>query len=574
MNIRDTLLAANEAGNFLETLTSTSYDDVGSVADAVSSLHNCEKIDFLTACNSPQLNAVSSSSFFALRHVFCQTLPQLDCSVDAAVTACERMFEKAGLDGAAVLVYDSLSSWFKKSLVRVSEGLALIRRDMDVNRRLVRPVLLAGASHDATMSSEEALDLSNQAQMRIRLDAIWALGRIVPIEEERILTRAIDRLGEAVETPASNDDTAHGVEAALHLLHRTDGGILQAVEPLIVKACSAPAPATLYALASGLQTRRMIYSQAMIDASFSALQHVSKQDVHTIQAIDSILYQSDLDEDRQRVLKFPINLLSNSDNAIDFDSLSNFRHKLRNEQGAVLGWYVVSLLLAGDYRLCFVANHLLPYNQVTDGLDIDLGPFSLTSPWLLYLSHKILGYCLINKESTAALLLSCLRAAADENRAGLESLVRVHLLTNYLTAIDLFESNLSPNDPARCSVERLSQAMKSYVDGLDQSGTCPAFRPTARERQLEGYRLGDLIRSIQKKAEENSIFSIVAHKATLLYGTASNAYIYRDDHSAPDRQEISLATFEHRAEIPRMEVIDPIGLHYATYRFRSARPPS
>lgn len=312
----------------------------------------------------------------------------------------------------------------------------------------------------------------------------------------------------------------------------------------------------------------------MIDATFSALQHASNQDVHTIRAIDSILYQSDLNLDRQRVVAFLINLLSNSDDAIEFDSLRDFRHRLRNEHGAVLGWYVVSLLLAGDVKLCIAANKLLPYYQVTYGLDIDLGPFSLTSPWLLYLSRKILGYCLVNKESTAALLLSCLRAASDENRAELESLVRVFFLMNYLTAIDWFESNLSPNDPARYSVERLSQSMKSYVDELNQVGTCPAFRPTERERQLEGYRLGDLIRGIQKKAEENSLLWAVAHESTLLYGTASIAYVYRDDHSDPDRQEISLATFEHAAEIPRMEIIDPICLHHAIYRFRSEPPPS
>ena len=400
------------------------------------------------------------------------------------------------------------------------------------------------------------------------------LGRIVPIEEVDFLTRTIARLNEVIEAPKSDDDTSHAVEAALHLLHRTNGGILKAVEPLLLKACTTPTPATLYTLAVGLETHRNSYSQAMIDATFSALSRTSKEGVLTIEAIDSILYQWDLEGDRQRILEFLINLLSHSDDAIEFDSLNDFRHKLRNEPGAVLGWYVVSLLLTGDHRLCVAANQLLPYNQTCDGLDIDLRPFSLTSPWLLYLSYKILGYCLANKESTAALLLACLRAASDENRAELESLVRVHFLMNYLTAIDWFESNLSPNDPARQSVERLSQAMKSYVDELDQAGKCPAFRPTERERQLESYRLGDFVRAIHKKAEEDSILSIFAHKATMLYGTASIAYIYRNDHDDPDRQEISLATFEHATEIPRIEVIDPVGLHYAIYRFRLEPPPS
>ena len=571
MNIRDTLLAANDVGNLLETLVATEYNDIESVANAVSSLHNSDEINILAACESLQLEAVSNHSFFALQRVFCQTLPQLDCSVDAAVATCERMFEKAGRDGASGLVYDSLSSWFQKNPIRVSEGLALLRRNMDVNSRLVRPVLLAGASHDATVSSENAFDLSNQALIHIRLDAIWSLGRIVPLEDERLLTLAVDRFDEVIEAPESDNDTAHAVEAALHLLHRAGGRILQAVEPLLVKACTAPTPATIHTLALGLQTRRNIYSQAMIDATFSALQHTNKQDAHTIATIDSILYQWDLDGDRQRVLEFLVNLLSHSDDAIEFDSLSDFRHRLRNEQGTVLGWYVVSLLLTGDYRLCLAANQMLPYNETRDGLDIDLTPFSLTSPWVLYLSRKILGYCIVNKESTAALLLSCLRVVSDDARAELENLVLDHFLMNYLTAVDWFTTALSPNDPAQQSVDRLSLALKSYVD--EQAGHCPAFRPTERERQLEGYRLGEFVRDIHKKAEEGSIFSLVAHKATLLYGTASIAYIYRDDHGEPERQEISLGTFEHAAEIPRMEAIDPVGLQYAICRFQSEPPP-
>ena len=130
------------------------------------------------------------------------------------------------------------------------------------------PVLLAYASHDATISSEEAFDLSNRPQMHIRLDAIWALGRVVPTEDERLLTRALDRFDEVIEAPGSDNDAAHAIEAALHLLHRTDGKILQCVEPLLVKACTTPAPETVYTLAFGLQTRRNIYSQAMIDAIF------------------------------------------------------------------------------------------------------------------------------------------------------------------------------------------------------------------------------------------------------------------------------------------------------------------
>ena len=574
MDIRDTLLAANQAGTLLETLAATPYSNIKAVANTVSSLHNCDQINILAACDSLQLNHASDQSFFSFRNIFCKALPQIDSSVEAMEAACRNIFERAGHDQIAGMVYDNLTDWFRQSPARVDDGLTLIRQEIDTDRRLVRPVLLAGASHDAAMYSEVAFNLSNQPQMHIRRDAIWALGRIVPTENEHFLARAISRLDEVIEAHDSDNDTAYAVDAVLHLLHRTDGTIIQAVEPLFLKACREPTSATCYELALGLQRYEKIYSQTMIDATFSALQHTDKQDIGTIKIIDLILYQWDLDGDRQRILRFLINLFGHPDDAIKLDALHNFRHKLGNEQGAVLGWYVVSLLLTGIPKLCLAAHQLLPYNKTHDGLDVDLSPFSLKSPWVLYLSRKILGYCIVNKESASALLLSCLRAVSDADRVELENLVRDYFLMNYLTAINWFEAALSPNDPAQQSVQRLSQSMNSYFNELDQMGTCSAFRPSERERQLESYRLGDFARVIQKKAEEGSIISSLVHKSILLYGTASIAYIYRSDHDGPDRQEISLKTFEHAAELPRMEAIDPVGLHFAIYKFRLEPPPS
>lgn len=573
MNIRDTLLAANSAGTLLEELVAIEYD-CDSITNVVSSLHNGGNIDILSACDSPQLDAMSDQSFFSFYHIFCETLPMIDSPAEAVEAACRNIFKRAGNDLTAGMVYDSLTNWFRQNPARVEEGLTLIRQEIDTDRRLVRPVLLAGASHDAIISSEETFNLSNQPQMHIRQDAIWALGRVVPIENEHFLARGISRLDEIIEAPDSENDTAYAVNAVLQLLHRTDGTIIQAVEPLFLKACRDPTSATCYELALGVQHHKKIYSQTMIDATFSALKHTDKQDIGTIKIIDLILYGWDLDGDRQRILQFLINLFGHPDSAIEFDALRNFRQKLGGEQGVVLGWYVVSLLLTGIPKLCFAAQQLLPYNKTHEGLDIDLSPFSLKSPWVLYLSRKILGYCIVYKESASALLLSCLRAVSDADRVELENLVRDCFLMNYLTAIDWFEAALYSNDPATHSVQRLSQAMNSYIKELDQTGTCSAFRPSERDRQLESYRLGDVARGIQKKAEEGSILFSLVHRSTLLYGTASIAYIYRSDHNDPDRQEISLKTFEHVAEIPRMEAIDPVGLHFAIYKFRLEPPPS
>ena len=574
MHTRDDLLEANDAGILLQTVAATPRKHLESTGRLLADLHNGGEIDFLATCEPESLAAVPDLSFFALQRLFCKTLPHIDCSAEAAAGACENIFARAGNHGAAGSVWASLSDWFRHSLARAEEGLALIHRDPDMYRRLVRPVLLAGTTHDAGKYVEEAFSFSNDPDSPVRQDALWALGHIVSTEDEPLLTRTFDNLDKSVQAPASDHDAAVVVEAAVTLLHRSDGRSAQMVEPLLQKASTHRTPETRYALANGLLIHRRHFTDTMVDAAFSALRYTDRHDIQTAEAIDSALYQWDLDSDRTRVFEFLANLLTREDDPLDLEILSDFRHQLRDQPGDVLGWYVVSLLLTGEPALCAAAEHLLPYKETRRGLDIDLDTFSLTPPSLLYLARKILGYCILNKESAAALLLSCLRNVTEQNRAELEELVLYHLCLNYPTAIDWLETAISDDDRAKRSVERIASRVRAYVADLERHGTCAAFAPSDRERRLQGYRRADFQRDVHKKAEQGSLLSSLAHKATILYGTSSIAYVYTDAASEPHRQEVAMRAYEHFFEFPRLDVIDSVGFQYNIRMFRSERPPS
>ena len=574
MTTRDEILVANAEGTLVHFIAAQHYAQAEALADLLSEMHNSGEIDILATCNSDQLDTISGHPFFVFQRIFCLTLPLIHCRAEAAMTASTQVCRKAGADLCAGLAYEALREWFQQSSDHTEEGLAVMDRDMDNQTGTVRPLLLAGAEQDAEKYTAVTLELSEQARPHVRSAALWALGRVVPKHDDRLLDRALNRFGEVVDAPHSDQDTAVAAEAALHLLHRTDGKLLDTVQPLLEKACRSPTPQLRQALARSLQNYRSAYGEPMIDATLSALQTADKEDIYTAQTIDSLLYEWDIDSDRERVLRFLSNLLGRRDDAVELDALDNFRHRIQNETGEVLGWYAVSFLLTGDDKLCAVAEQLLPYNETRHGLDIDLSPFDLDAPWLAYLTRKVVGFCLFKKESAAALLLSCLRATPEIDRAEIENLIYDHFLMNYLTGIEWFENAISNDDPARKSIRRLSLKLKSYVDALSEFGICKAFRPTERERQLQGYRHADFWRKVQKQAEENSVFSLIVHKATILYGTASIAYVYTGDDADPHRQEISMASHEHVAEFPRLDAIDPVGLRYTIHRFRSEPPPA
>ena len=575
MITRNEILAANAKETLIDFIAAAGYSQHEDLVDLLSEMHNSGEIDIPTACNSGQLDTISGNQFFNFQRVFCLTLPRIHCHAEDAITASTQVYRKAGADLAAGLAFKALREWFQQSSERTEEGLAMLDndRDMDNLNGIVGPLLLAGAEQDSKRFAEVALDLSEHTQPQIRTAALGALGNVVPKDDDQLLNRALSRFSEVVEAEHSNQDVALAVEAALHLLHRTNGSIADTVRLLLEKACEAPSPPLRLALGRSLQNYRGTYDESMIDMTFSVLQTADKEDVNTIHSINSLLYEWDIDGDRDRVFHFLSKLLGGRDDAIELDALDNFRYRIRREKGEILGWYAVSLLLTGDKNLCTVAAQILPYNESRYGLDVDLGAFALAPPWIAFLTRKILGYCFHEKQSAAALLLSCLRAIPESNRAEIEDLIYDYFLMNYLTAIECFESAVSKDDAARESVNRLSLKLKSYLDTLSKIGKCSAFRPTERERRLQHYHQADFWRNIQKQAEENSVFYSLVHKATILYGTASIAYVYTDDSSAPRRQEIPMASHEHVAEFPRLDVIDRVGLQNAIHRFRSESPP-
>jgi len=287
----------------------------------------------------------------------------------------------------------------------------------------------------------------------------------------------------------------------------------------------------------------------------------------------AVVHQWDPDVDRTELLDYFKKILTQGNRADDNDTLGEIQDKIKTARGDVLGWFVVSLLLTGDHKLCKAASDLLQRHNVREDIDVDLKPFDLTSPWILFLTRKILGYCLLQKKDAATLLLSCLRLVPEHDRAKLEDLVFDHFLLNYWNAICLFEAATSRHDEARHSVRHLASRIRAHIAESERSGICVAFKPSERERQIQAHHVQDFWREAYKKADEQSIVSVLARKATLLYGTASVVHLDVGGPGSPARQEMKLSAFRHSVELPRMYVLDPVGLECRIRAFEVEEPP-
>ena len=78
------------------------------------------------------------------------------------------------------------------------------------------------------------------------------------------------------------------------------------------------------------------------------------------------------------------------------------------------------------------------------------------------------------------------------------------------------------------------------------------------------------MRKTQKDAEKQSVLLSLVHRSVLLYGRRSITYVQEP---GGKRRPVSMDmhSISHSFELPRSEIIDPVGLSVMLLTFRSAR---
>jgi len=334
LNSPEDILAAYSEGTLVDDLAVFPHQERDSLARSLGELHNAGSLNVLDLFRTINRDTLPSGfSFFHIQQIFCSTLPWIECSVKAAVDACNSIVEKGAPDHAASFAYDGFLKWLEVNYERVEDGLSLVRSDQNIHLSATQSVLIAGAADDPNRFAEEALDLSQDTRPDVRLGALRALGRMVLESNDCIVDRVMDRLYEVIASPASDQDAAAAIETALILVERNGAGLSGAAESLIRKASENPTQSSRHAIAVGFQTRRECLTEGMIDAMLEALQGTDVHDSSTVHRIDLGLSQWDLERDRERVLAFLKELLGHGQGAIDVGRLDSFRYELAERPG-------------------------------------------------------------------------------------------------------------------------------------------------------------------------------------------------------------------------------------------------
>ena len=138
---------------------------------------------------------------------------------------------------------------------------------------------------------------------------------------------------------------------------------------------------------------------------------------------------------------------------------------------------------------------------------------------------------------------------------------------SYGGAAKEYLNSIPATDLAYGAIQDALAKDREFYAGLEAAGTIKELHPSDYQRDVVLQRSNDEMRAAHKKAEGNSVLLSLVRRSTILYGRRSLTYV--TDYDGSQRAvAMDLKSFEASFELPRREILDPVGLDYMLRVYR------
>jgi hypothetical protein len=538
----------------------------------LAELHNAGAIDLLAIVTRDTIQAFQGQVFWGGQQVYRALISRLEATAEALLDTVQILIETAGQDMAAGMPVEEFSKWCGADPSRPRELLDLVDRKVPHADRFLTIAIKQGVAIDRSYFLDRAFGfLTSGSEMEIQA-SINALGQIACTDDAEW-----DRLLAAFADLPSADDPIRAplITAISRQLKDAPEGRREALIAIGIAAVQHLGDHTLDTAARTLAFDAEHLPEAFIDALLSALQAVSGANKGTVEYLDLALMKLVKIGQSNRARGFLEHLLRRDDDTIELEELDSFCYQLRETGGEVLEDWIVAWLLDGDYDLGRAMNDAL-FGAGNDEFvfRIDFSRFSLTQEEYAYLARKAIAAFFLKQRLMASLLVSLLRSAPAEASDAIIELLIDPILINYGGIRDDYLAPIAENEgnPAQAVVRKALAGQDAYLDGLSSIGMVPELRPSERERQMEWQRHSDSMAEAWQAARKKSIFASIATESLILYGTSAVSW-FKDRDEEPRRIETPMGSFSTSFEMPRVEIVDPMGLQMMLLQFRSEERP-
>jgi hypothetical protein len=519
--------------------------------------------------------------FWGLYHPFCEVLPELTVEPRDLPDTLEAVFEATSNDLAGGFIYGSV-----EKLAARSRADAEALYDVFTSRPDSPVVAFTGNAlmgltrFDLPEAHRRAFSLTEAQQPTLRRVGIVALGRFdyASAEDPDLLESTWERLEILKDQPEPEVGQA---------LARAYGDLLgqkQEAAGVLVEFAARPDPATQHQVCAILSMQGdQARSEPWYRSALLRLARVPASHVGTWRELDHCVFVCTKD-DPELAVEFMEAVVVERDYGARgeegelMEMLGSTFSELMVNHSAVLAAALTRWFASGERRLHRAASDVVRYHQ---GHTIDGGrPWpELSKPVLdrldeqtvVYTLKRIMGHITIGGHYLAALLLSAVRreSCSQDFLNFVTWALGEHVLYNFLgQAGDYLRGRVDADDASEAEREVALAALdhsEGYFEALRNLPRLEEFRPPWR--RLYPLRLAQLKQqaAISEAADEHSVLASLFPRIPLKYG---RSFFMEQDGGYTEPSE--LAEFSVGTELPRGELIDPVGQQIQRLHWQSA----
>ena len=572
-NLQDQLIQAHRDGGFLDTVHELSLrlpeQEKKDLTDVLVDLHNTSTIDVVAAF-SVLRHASEYPDFFLTRHILEGVLPELNADVLSVMKCVIRLTKEAGQDGAANGLIDPYIQFCAQSPLRAYEAIELIQKDTQSLVDLLAPTLIAGARRNVTLYAQKAIEFSQHSNIEVRKQAVFSLGRIQYQTKKILVNMVMNFIVETVEQE-DNDLLLNRAVGAAFDIYRQNSSTVDQVASVFRDALEKGTDLTLHAASEVFGFHSDKIPPPLLDVLVKHLANVQPEPQQTLRNIDRGLERLFATENtRDTAVAFLEQLLTNGGVEIEIFDIA-MRRLLRNENG-LLNRLMTRWFLGGEQALCRAIEQIIKLSH-DKKLILAAEPGELTnadSTHLIFLARKAIGYLFFHPVTATSILLSLLPFTKDEQTiSATTQMIFNPLLLNYPGQVGGYlEEQSNTDNPSIKSVSREAiQTYKKYIEDMRGVEKLLEHRPPVTHHEVFIRHYSRQVQRDMREAEKHAVFTQIAKKSVLLYGTKSINYV-GEPFTQNRRMEIPLPKYSFSMKIPRLHNIDPFSLDYMLHIFR------
>ena len=575
-NLQDELIQAHRDGRFLDTVHELSLrlpeQEKKDLTDTLVDLHNTSTIDVVAAF-SVLRHASEYPDFFLTRHILEGVLPELNADVLSVMKCVIRLTKEAGQDWAAGMLINPYIKFCAQSPLRAYEAIELIQKDTQSLVDLLAPTLIAGARRNVTLYAQKAIEFSQHSNIEVRKQAVFSLGRIQYQTKKILVDMVMNFIVKTVEQEEDDHLLGSAVRAAFDI-YRQNSSTVDQVASVFRDALEKGTDLTLHAASEVFGFHSDKIPPPLLDVLVKHLVNVQpehQQTLRTLRNIDRGLERLFATENtRDTAVAFLEQLLTNGGVEIEIFDIAT-RRLLRNENG-LLNRLMTRWFLGGEQALCYALEQIIKLSHDEKPI-LAVAPKELAnadSIRLIFLARKAIGYLFFHPVTATSILLSLLPFTKDEQTiSATTQMIFNPLLLNYPGQVGGYlEEQSNTDNPSIKSVSREAiQTYKKYIEDMRGVEKLLEHRPPVTHHEVFIRHYSRQVQRDMREAEKHAVFTQIAKKSVLLYGTKSINYV-GEPFTQNRRMEIPLPKHSFSMEIPRLHNIDPFSLDYMLHIFR------